>query len=305
MKTYDRNTTEKMEKTYLIKVFVFCMILMCTSSVYAGQDCNAAESSSSLWKGKTIGLFTSSDSRQEGIRWANWGSRPYEYFWASHVVDLQGKKVIDLGVGLPSQYTWYQYVISEKKPAFYCGVDLDPRVLFEEIKVQSYEIRYMDMTDLKYPSHFFDIAFCISTFEHLPYDAFMQSIKEAYRVLNDEGLLILTLDERWDKDVVYTANNSWNNLERSLIQEGLFNDRCQAFGLRSFLSLVEDYFIPIDETVHVNSQGEVASSRDENSFYKKINRDPHVLKSHDVEYGEIYNSCVSFAVLKKIKKNRK
>ena len=163
--------------------------------------------------------------------------------WVSSVVPVYGKRVIDLGVGLPSQYNWYEYVMAELKPAFYVGVDYDGRILNELISKHNYEIRHMDMADLRYPDQLFDVAYCISTFEHIPYDTFMKSIQEAHRVLKDDGLLVITLDEEWDKDQPMNHGNGWNLLEQSLIEKGLFTRKNRSFGLPEFLNLIKDYFV--------------------------------------------------------------
>lgn len=230
----------------------------------------------------TIGWFSRKDPTLEGIKWGNWGSRPYEYKWVSAVVSVEGKKVIDLGVGLPSQYNWFNYVVNALHPSFYAGIDWDARIIEEQIVQSNFEIRHMSMANLSYPDREFDVAYCISTFEHIPHDLFMKSIQEAHRVLKDDGVLIITLDERWDANLPYTPHNNWNDLEQSLVAKGMFHPRGHSsFGLREFLVLVADYFVPYDEEINP-------------ADWSKNNRDPRLLNS-----GDLYNSCVSYAVLKK------
>ena len=149
---------------------------------------------------KYVGVFTRSDKQIGNIKYGNWGSRPYEYAWVANMVSIEGKRVIDLGVGLPSQYNWFKYVVDKLKPSFYSGIDYDGRIKSELISTNNHEIRYMNMADIDYPDQSFDIAYCISTFEHIPYETFMKSIQEAHRILKDNGTLIITLDEEWDKD---------------------------------------------------------------------------------------------------------
>jgi len=242
-----------------------------------------------------VGVFTASYPTLAGIKWGNWGSRPYEYYWVSKIVPIQGKRVIDLGVGLPSQYNWYQYVINNLKPSFYAGIDFDGRVLQELEQGNNFEIRHMNMAQLEYPDKSFDIAYCISTFEHLPYEAFIKSIQEAHRVLTDEGLLIITLDEEWDQNQPSNYNNGWNTLELSLLEQGTFTRTHRSFGLPEFLTLIENYFTLVQEDAVVDPQTQIIySSTDNHIYYNRVNRDPAILNS-----GLPTNSCVSYAVLKK------
>lgn len=244
---------------------------------------------------KYVGIFVPSDPVIRNIKYGNWGSRPYEYGWVNYVVPVKGKKVIDLGVGLPSQYNWYHYVVNNLQPEFYAGIDFDGRIRNELIVQDNFEIMYMNMAQLEYPDKSFDVAYCISTFEHIPYDIFMKSIQEAHRVLKDDGLLVITLDEEWDKNEPITYSNGWNTLEQSLMQNGLFKRIKRSFGLPEFLSLIQDYFtLYQDDAVIV---GDVIRSNQNNFvYYERRNRDAKILNS-----GIRINSCVSYALLKKKK----
>lgn len=241
-----------------------------------------------------MGLFTRSDKKLDGLIWGNWGSRPWEYAWVSEIVSVAGKKVIDLGCGLPSQYNWYQYVANKLNPAFYAGIDFDGRIKNELVHGQNFEIKHMNMAKLEYPSEEFDIAFCISTFEHLPYPIFMEAIKEAHRVLKNDGLLVITLDEQWDKDLPMTSGSNWNDLEQSLQKQGLFTRTSSTFGLPRFLELIQNYFIPTENVIIDSDHATIYAQDKTKILYKKVNRDTSLLHSAD-----LYNSCVSYVVLKK------
>lgn len=244
---------------------------------------------------KYFGVFKRDDKKEQSIRYANWGSRPYEYAWAANIVSIEGKRVLDLGTGLPSSYNWYSYAAINLKPSFYVGIDCDPNMVHQTIIEKNFQMRHMDMSDLKFADKEFDIAYCISTFEHIPYDIFIKCIQEAHRVLKNDGLLILTLDEEWDKDIPLAYENGWNALEISLICSGRFRRTARSFGLPEFLTLVKDYFVPIQDDVFVDAySNRIVSSRDGSVYYDRKNRDDFILNS-----GPLYNSCVSFAVLKK------
>ncbi len=242
----------------------------------------------------TIGIFKAIDLTLEGLKWGNWGSNPFEYKWVSQVVDIKDKKVIDLGVGVPSQFNWYEYVVQQLQPSFYAGIDCDKRMVDEQIIESNFEIKHMNMTDLAYEDQFFDVAYCINTFEHIPYNTLINSIQEIHRVLKDGGVLVVTLDERWDKNLPYNSDNNWNILEQSLLESGNFDDKKNAFGLMDFLNLIADYFIPCSEDLLTFPGRGIYSRKHRFPYYKKINRNSQILNS-----GNAYNSCVSFVVLKK------
>jgi SAM-dependent methyltransferase len=242
---------------------------------------------------KLVGVFTQSDPILPGITFGNWGSRPYEYAWAASLVSVENKKVIDLGVGLPSQYNWYEYVVNSLKPSFYVGIDYDGRMEKEIIKKDTYEMLHMNMADIKFPDKSFDIAYCISTYEHITYDIFIKAMQETHRVLKDDGILIITLDEEWDKDEPANHGNGWNLLEQSLITSGKFTREHRSFGLPEFMSLIKDYFVLyLDDAV---VDGSVIRSKNGSTiYYDRKNKDSAILNS-----GSAVNSCVSYAVLKK------
>lgn len=242
-----------------------------------------------------VGVFNKSGQAIQTIKYGNWGSRPFEYAWASTIVSVKGKRIIDLGVGLPSQYDWYKYVMTYLKPAFYAGIDCDGRIKDELISEPNYEIKYMDMSELQYPDASFDIAYCISTFEHIPYEIFMKSIKEAHRVLKNGGLLAITLDEEWDHNEPTTYHNGWNTLELSLIEKALFKRKKRSFGLPEFMDLIKDYFVLYqDDAIIDHESGTIRSTKDNFTYYQRTNKDHAILNS-----GLPVNSCVSYALLKK------
>lgn len=281
-----------------MKKKIFKLLLLVIFSFFSTLQ--SKEQSMGVSEGKTVGIFKTSDPRLEGVKWGNWGSRPYEYEWISSILNVKDKKIIDLGCGLPSQYDWFQYVINSLNPAYYVGIDADARIINEQIENPSYTIGYMNMNQLRYPNKSFDVAYCISTFEHIEYDTFMKCIKEAHRVLNPEGLLLITLDESWDKNMPITSENGWNTLEQSLIQKKLFNSNRSSIGfsLPNFLKLVEKYFVLFedDAALDIDNQTIYSKSNPSNFYYKRVNRDENILFSPIV-----YNSCVSYAVLKKKK----
>ena len=249
-----------------------------------------------LWAShrKYIGLFMRSDPRVEGIKYVGWGSRPYEYAWARSVVSVKNKCVIDLGIGLPSKHNWYRYVIENLQPSFYAGIDCRPEIKKQLCSDSNYEIRCMNMTRLKYPDKSFDVAYCISTFEHLTYEEFVAAVKETYRVLKDDGLLVVTLDEEWINTPT-NPNNNWNFLEQDLIKKGLFCRKERSFGLPEFAHLIEDHFTFYQEDAIIDRDlGIIRSKENQCVYYQRSNWDEKFLSSRNR-----INSCVSYALFKK------
>src|SRR5579872_957526 len=266
------------------KLSFLLLNLSCIISLYPMQEQNR----------KYVGVFTRSDKQISGITFGNWGSRPYEYAWVTDLVSIEGKRVIDLGVGLPSQYDWFKYVVDKLKPSFYSGIDCDSRIKNELVSEQNYEICYMNMADLGYPDKSFDIAYCISTFEHIPYEILMKSIQETHRVLKDDGILIITLDEEWDKDQPSNYSNGWNTLELQLLEKGLFKRGKRSFGLPEFLALIKEHFVLSLEDAIIDGD-KIISKSSNHVYYDRRNKDNNILNS-----GLPTNSCVSYAVLKKV-----
>jgi SAM-dependent methyltransferase len=220
---------------------------------------------------RPAGYVTLFSPRLEGIRFGNWGSRPYEYRWASDVVDVRGLDVLDLGVGLPSQYDWYRYAAERLGPRRYVGIDFDERVREEEIEEPGLSIRWMDMTALDFGDSSFDVLYCLSVFEHLPAEALERACAEAHRVLRPGGRLVVTLDERWD---IHGPRIDWNVLERT---SGRIAPPDRAFGLPEFARLVGPWFVPAADRLPT-----------------RANADRRLLHN-----GE-FNSCVAYALFDRL-----
>lgn len=217
-----------------------------------------------------FGYFRPQDPQLPGIRYGNWGSRPYEYLWASCVEPVAGKHVLDIGTGLPSEHNWHEYVRDHLKPASYLGVDLDERLKNEEINTPTHKVLWMDATELQLEDNSIDLVFSISTFEHVDdMYKFRQLMKEVARVVKPGGKMVITLDEFWD----YRDRNClpWNELEKARIRAGL-RTKDRSYGICDFAEDVEEWWTPC---------GNVPV---------KHNADGSML------YSPVYNDCVSYGV---------
>lgn len=196
---------------------------------------------------KKFGYFTFEDPQLTGIKFGNWGSRPFEYFWCDKVDSAKGMKVIDLGTGLPSEHNWHRNIQKFHNPELYVGIDFDSRIKNEEINQDKHKMLWMDMTDLKFPDGHFNMCYSISTFEHIPKaEDFFKAINEIHRVLQPRSKMIVTLDEVWD---VNNQTQAWNDLERDLLNKNIisrseFNNT--SFNIRQFASLISDKFDCVD-----------------------------------------------------------
>ncbi|MEA2309453.1 MAG: hypothetical protein QOI65_1739 [Thermoleophilaceae bacterium] len=222
-------------------------------------------------KPRPTGYFTWLDPRLEGIAYANWGSRPQEYRWAASSVDIRDKHVIDLGVGLPSQYGWARYAYDTLGPSRFHGIDFDERIRGEEVHEGGLTIEHGDMTSLGAGDDSYDVAFCLSVFEHLTIEQLERSCAEASRVLTRGGVLAVTLDEVWRLEGPAV---DWNVLEQDAIAAGRFSRGERTFSLPDFLELVAPWFRPMAPA-------------------PAPRRDANRLLLHSMKW----NSCVSYALL--------
>ena len=222
-----------------------------------------------------MGYFHRRHPRMAGIRYGNWGSRPYEYRWVEKNSSVAGKRIIDIGTGIPSQYDWFRYVQKKMKPSYYFGIDPDSRMLNEEVHEDDLDLACMSMTEIKAESESFDFAYCISVLEHVRAEVLQEGFREIHRVLKPGATFLITLDEIWDID---GPDVDWNILERDMIQSGRFVRSGRSFSLKEFLPLIGAYFKP-DSSIPVP---------------EKTNADSGLLHHKGV------NSCVSYAVLKRV-----
>lgn len=221
-----------------------------------------------------FGYFRSTDPQLPGLKFGNWGSRPYEYLWASYVEDVSGLDVLDFGTGLPSEHNWHEFVRDNLKPKSYLGFDFDARIKLEEIDTPNHKVLWMDASNLQLPDNSIDLVYAISTLEHIDnFDLFKKIMKEMHRVLRPGGKMVVTLDEYWD----HNEKNClpWNELERARARTGLKTEHPQiSYGMVDFAADTYELFEPCDAVV------------------LKQNADKSLL------YSPVYNNCVSYGIFK-------
>ncbi|WP_368490416.1 class I SAM-dependent methyltransferase [Clostridium sp. BJN0013] len=138
----------------------------------------------------------------------DWWSRCYEYTWASNFSE-ENDICLDAACGAPHPFKFY--LASICKDVYACDIDAD---ILDKNKILSRVSEYFDEEDVKkaakyidkikfsnsslvnlpYEDNKFDKVYCISVIEHLPVGDIKKSINEFYRVLQKDGLLVLTID---------------------------------------------------------------------------------------------------------------
>jgi len=102
---------------------------------------------------------------------------------------LPGDKVLDLGCG---NGRYYQFIM--EKEGEYFGADNSEKLI--EICKKKYpegKFQTADALNLPYPDNYFDKIYSIAVLHHIPSDEFrLQFLKEARRVLKQDGLMIAT-----------------------------------------------------------------------------------------------------------------
>lgn len=161
--------------------------------------------------------FTKSDPKENTYIFpinSGWWSRVYEYKWAMNFLN-KNDKVLDLACGLPHPFRF----VAEKITGNAYACDLDGNIKNQEQTLNA--IRYQhgdnavklfmesledykaifdksfksDIRDIQAENECFDTVFCISVLEHLETkEDVIQSLKEIYRVLQFEGIAVLSVD---------------------------------------------------------------------------------------------------------------
>lgn len=227
-----------------------------------------------------IGYFKSTDKRIDSIKYANWGSRPYEYQWVIDVINelnITNMKVIDLGIGEPSLHGWPNFFKDYFKYDLYVGIDCNDMLKREGIDTENFKLKHMDMTDIDYANDFFNLGICISTFEHFDsLENLIKSFQEIHRVLLPGSFLIVTLDEIWDCKKENKPDAFWSFLDLHLRNKKyVFKDGI-SFSIYDFVDLVNPYFKPLE-----------------------VLNFPKGNASEELLHHSYYNDTVSFGVFKK------
>ncbi|MCL4338847.1 class I SAM-dependent methyltransferase [Patescibacteria group bacterium] len=220
---------------------------------------------------KDMGYFYKNDPYTRQYRFSNWGSRKWEYRYAQGILEeigIKDKNVVDVGIGIPSDYDFYKYYL--KSGCHLWAFDPDgrlPKVLNLSEKCRIFN---KSAEKINIPPKSCDVVVCISAFEHFPFRIFQKTVKEVYRILKKNGHFIITLDLTHDKK----KSARWAILEKTL--NGLpeyendigLKTHDKQLTLTYFLDLISPHFYIKDKQIRNNerSLSDIVFSQEWNSY---------------------------------------
>lgn len=133
-----------------------------------------------------------------------WWSRLYEY---PFVLNMIKKDSVILDAACGSYHPFKYSLVDICKEVYACDIcDLSKAtvlkytlrafgdIIYAEKYFDKIHFNQCDLTSLIYSDNKFDYIVCISTFEHMSEDIQKLTLKEFYRVLKNNGIIILTCD---------------------------------------------------------------------------------------------------------------
>lgn len=223
-----------------------------------------------------IGFFSLNNPVTNKYTYANWGSRLWELYlmekWLNKI-DIKDKKVIDIGIGLPSDSNFYNFYI--KSGCYMNAYDPDSRlkketILSDRCKIYNKSAENMDGVN----DGSIDVVVALSSLEHFPVEAFNKTINEIYRVLKSDGHFLVTLDLTYDK----TKSAAWAILEKTINnlpekENHLeLNSNSIHLTLDKFISMVSPMFYLKDGSIKNNNldKNKIVYSKNWNSYIAYI-----------------------------------
>jgi len=193
-----------------------------------------------------IGYFVKSQPITIKYSYANWGSRLWEIKLIKNwleIINIKDKKIVDIGIGLPSDSDFYKYYI--RSGCYLNAYDLDPRIK-DQIKLSNKCTLYNKSSDnmSENEDNSVDVVVALSSLEHYPIDSFNKTIKEVSRILKPNGHFLVTLDLTYNK----TQSAPWAILEKTI--NGLpaeennlkLKDNDSQITLEKFIEMVSPWF---------------------------------------------------------------
>ena len=112
-----------------------------------------------------------------------------------------GGRIIEIGCGTGRDMAWF-----EAHGLDVIGIDLSWGMLSYARHVTEGDLLQMDMTQLALADASFDGAWCCASLLHLPKETAPQALREIYRVLKAEAMLVLSIQEgdceAWEESYV-------------------------------------------------------------------------------------------------------
>lgn len=177
---------------------------------------------------------------------SNWGSRLWEYKYTETMLKkwgAEGKRVVDIGIGLPSDSNFYKFYVENRVEL--TAYDLDSRLpavtqLSEKCKILNKNSA--NMAEIQTGS--VDIVVAISNFEHFDIDSFEKTLLEVNRILKPGGKFLITFDIVMD----HAKPATWAILEKSVNgkpaveSDEVLGQEAKKLDLADYLNILSKYF---------------------------------------------------------------
>ena len=170
------------------------------------------------WQGRP---FYGYDSPAVQEHYVGRGASPQADFFMPYLES--GMSLLDCGCGPGTITLGLAEIIS---PGATVGIDIESSMVEQattfarDRQVTNVRFEVADMTDLPYPDHSFDRAFCCAVLEHLPDP--VKALKEAYRILKPGGIAAF-INTDWGDPLISPYSDSLAKFFN--IFEGGFNLR--------------------------------------------------------------------------------
>lgn len=198
---------------------------------------------------------------------------------------LEGVKLLLAPVGywrfLPNAFVWQQFLhcenpkildvaspkllsvlLASKTQSEVHATDLDDEKIFTRwgriagaIDLKNYLVEYQDARRLTYPDESFDLVYSISVIEHIPEDGDMLALGEFQRVLKPNGILVIEVPYRRQREVILAKYDSKGKptkqpqfYERHYDAD-LLRERLETPGLRIEKKLILGEWLPVDRWI--------------------------------------------------------
>lgn len=238
-------------------------------NVIRGTVCDYGEAGYFLKRNPVTGKYT----------FSNWGSRIWEYKYTETMLlnwGVKGKRVVDIGIGLPSDSNFYKFYVNNGVELI--AYDLDSRLstitrLSEKCRIINKNSAQMDEIE----SSSVDVVVAISNFEHFDIESFEKTLIEVNRILKAGGKFLITFDIVLDHD----KPAAWALLEKSINGKPAVESNevlgleAKKLELEDYLEILSKYF---DVPTHILNKGS---------------------STKDLVYSDKWNSKIGYAVVTK------
>ena len=177
------------------------------------------------------------------------------HWWEDLIGTVKNKEIIDIGCGNSYHVTYWN--LSGNKSV---GIDISPetiennKLLHEKFGLEN-SFSICSAEDLNFPSEYFDIVHIQFLLHHLPQNIINIAIKEAFRVLKKEGLLLL-FETNYNFPLRWIAQNpflhKFNFIRRYAILKGWLDPEEKALKNFQYIQVLKKNKFKIIKTNYVD-----------------------------------------------------